>query len=725
MNPLLQKLPAPLRERPWLLGVAVVALGLLLLLLFRSSATTTTATAFHTVKRGDFTVSVVEGGTLAAVSELSIRNEVEGTARIIFIAKEGTYVKKGDLLVELDSAQAQDQVNQQEINFEKATNALIAAQLTLDIQRSQTNSDISAAQLKVYFAELDLKKFEQGQRAVESMEASNKVLQAEANLAISLEDYMNTTNLTAKGYETKQREDQDRLKVMSSQNSLISATNSIFILTRFDHEKLAAKYRSDLEEARNELERVMATSERRIAQYVADLLTQSNTLVLNARKLERDKKNLDACHIYAPQDGLVVYPMSDDMRFRSDAMVEEGATVRNRQELIKLPDIARMKVTVKVHESTVNMVRPNQPAFVVLDSMPDQAFRARVERVALLPDTTSRFGNPNLKVYNTEIHIDDHLPDVKPGVSARAEIIITTIADAISVPIQAVTTLKGRQVCYRLEGGQPKPVPVEVGLFNTRFIQIVSGLNEGDRVLLSPPFDAEQRDLEGTVLTAEDRARVTATNPPPATTSSRGAPTGAPDLAATRGPQAAGGPSGPTGSPNAGSSTPPAFAGNPPPNAIAGPDGAAPDGAGAGRRGGGQRGGAGFDREAMTRQFDKDGDGQLNEEEQQAMREAMRQRFAAQGGPPGFDREALTKQFDKDGDGQLNEEEQQAMREAMRQRFSGQGGPGGPGGPGAGGGFGGQGGGGGRGNRPGGGFGGGEGGAGAEPGAGRSRPPSE
>ncbi|MCZ7637216.1 MAG: hypothetical protein M5U12_15025 [Verrucomicrobia bacterium] len=83
----------------------------------------------------------------------------------------------------------------------------------------------------------------------------------------------------------------------------------------------------------------------------------------------------------------------------------------------------------------------------------------------------------------------------------------------------------------------------------------------------------------------------------------------------------------------------------------------------------------------------------------------------------------MTRQFDKDGDGQLNDEEQQAMREAMRQRFSGQGGPGGPGGPGAGGGIGDQGG--GRGNRQGGGFGGGEGGAGAEPRASRGRPQSE
>lgn len=367
-----------------------------------------------------------------------------------------------------------------------------------------------------------------------------------------------------------------------------------------------------------------------------------------------------------------------------------------------------MKVTVKVHESTVNMVQPNQPAFVVLDSMPDHAFRAHVERVALLPDTTSRFGNPNLKVYNTEIHIDDHLPDVKPGVSARAEIIITNIANALSVPIQAVTTLKGKQVCYRLEGGQTRPVPVEVGLFNTRFIQIVSGLDDGDRVLLSPPFDAEQRDLEGTVLASEERARMVATNAP-AVSAASPAPNGRRPSSGTGGqagdvPGAAlAGTPGSVGRRNAGADL-----------GAAAPGGGAPEAAGTGggrqRGAGGQRGG--FDREAMMKEYDKDGDGQLSEEEQQAMRDAMRQRFAAQGGPGGpggFDREAMMKQFDKDGDGELNDEERQAMRAEMQQRFGGMGG-GGQGGPGGAGG----------GGRGGGGFGGASGqGSGGEPGAGR------
>src|SRR5688572_4035847 len=100
------------KPKIWLLlGVAaVIALGLFLV--FRPKKAEVTG-GYYTVKRGDFLISVVEGGTLQAVNEVVIRNEVEGTARIIYIVPEGNYVNKGDLLVELDSASAQDQVNQQ------------------------------------------------------------------------------------------------------------------------------------------------------------------------------------------------------------------------------------------------------------------------------------------------------------------------------------------------------------------------------------------------------------------------------------------------------------------------------------------------------------------------------------------------------------------------------------------------------------------------------------
>src|SRR5262245_61282629 len=105
---LLARIPAARRRHPVLTGIACAIVLLSLWLWLRPANTTGPATAYHEVKRDDLTVTVVEGGTLAAVRELSIRSEVEGTARIIWIVPEGTYVKKGDLLVELDSAQAQD-----------------------------------------------------------------------------------------------------------------------------------------------------------------------------------------------------------------------------------------------------------------------------------------------------------------------------------------------------------------------------------------------------------------------------------------------------------------------------------------------------------------------------------------------------------------------------------------------------------------------------------------
>ena len=145
------------KPKLWLLvGVAAI-LVIAIYLAVRPKAAQATG-GFYTVKRGDFLISVVEGGTLQAVNEVAIRNEVEGTARIIYIVPEGSYVKKGDMLVELDSASAQDQVNTQLISVEKAQFALIQAEEQLAIQQSVVDSEVRAAELKLQFAQMDLEK---------------------------------------------------------------------------------------------------------------------------------------------------------------------------------------------------------------------------------------------------------------------------------------------------------------------------------------------------------------------------------------------------------------------------------------------------------------------------------------------------------------------------------------------------------------------------------------
>jgi HlyD family secretion protein len=509
---LYQGLVRPVKARPRLAaGIGLAVLAIIAVMMFGRPKPQGQAVSCFEVKRSDMLVSVVEGGTVEAVNEISIRSEVEGTARIIFIVPEGSNAKKGDLLVQLDSSSSEDQVNLQQINVEKAQFALVQAEQQLEIQKSVVDSEIAAAKLKVEFAESDLEKFTKGQALQTERNAQIDITNVLETLEIDQERLTWSEKLYKQGFETKGNLDKDRLTASQSRLKLEQAQKALWMVETFDNPKMKRSLEAALQEAKENLERVKLQDDRKLAQFAADVESQKKTLSLSQEKLERDKKQLVATKIYAPQDGLVVYAGSGGGHWSNESMIEEGAVVRNRQEIIKLPDVSAMKVQVKIHETYINQIELGQPAFVVLDSMPDQRFRGNVSKVAPLPDSQSRWGNPDLKIYATEILITDKLPDIKPGVSARAEVLITNLVDVVSVPIQSVTTRKGKQVVF-LASAPQEPVPVTVGQYNTKFIQISSGLRDGDQVLLAPPFDTKERDLGGAIIADDETLPPSVTN---------------------------------------------------------------------------------------------------------------------------------------------------------------------------------------------------------------------
>jgi HlyD family secretion protein len=480
----------------------------MVVILFESSQPAEEAFSYYEVKRGDFLISIVEGGTLQAVNDEVIRSEVEGVARVIFIVPEGSYVKKGDLLIELDSSSSQDALNLQQINVERSQFALIQAQQQLDIQKSIVDSEIKAANLRMEFAESDLKKYAEGEALQARRNAQIAITNVLQDLQIADERLQWSEKLFKNGFETKANLDKDRLTFSQTGLRLEQTRKALELLETFDIPKKSRELEAALQESRESLDRAKLQGDRKLAQFKADVESQKKTLELSQAKLDRDKRQLLATKIYAPQDGLVVYGSAEGGgHYSNESMIEEGAVVRNRQELIKLPDVSEMKLRVKIHESHINQVELGQTAFVVLDSMPDQRFRGEVSKVAPLPDSQSRWGNPDLKLYATEILVTDRLPDVKPGVSARAEIIITNLPNALTVPIQAVTTRKGRQVVF-LANAPREPVPVTVGMYNMKFIEITSGLKEGDQVMLSPPFDTQEKDMSGAIMTEGEKPPV-------------------------------------------------------------------------------------------------------------------------------------------------------------------------------------------------------------------------
>ncbi|MBW1805952.1 MAG: biotin/lipoyl-binding protein, partial [Deltaproteobacteria bacterium] len=101
-----------MKGRPlmWIIVVViVVGFGLLRLAIFRGDDASAINTPTFTVKEGPLRISVTESGAIQAREQIILKSEVEGKTSVISLVDEGTKVKKGDLLIELDSSSLLDQ----------------------------------------------------------------------------------------------------------------------------------------------------------------------------------------------------------------------------------------------------------------------------------------------------------------------------------------------------------------------------------------------------------------------------------------------------------------------------------------------------------------------------------------------------------------------------------------------------------------------------------------
>jgi len=501
-----------------------------------------------TVRRDDLTISVTESGDIKALNSEDIMCEVEGRTTIISIVDEGTYitpedVNNGKVLVELDSSAIKEKLTQQKITFLTAKASYTDANEALEIQKKQNDSDIQAGQMTVRFALMDLQKY-LGEAVAEKLisyatnpgneqikiasfindpnddpnlvcealqklrELNDNITLAEMRLARAVDKLEGTQKLYDANYVAEIELEGDKLEKKSLEIQKKQAETAKDLFAKYEFPKQAEKLLSDYYEANRELERIEARARSMLAQAEARLESKKATYLLEKERLEKWRRQLDACTIRAPAPGQVVYASSMERRgrWRSSRLIEVGGEVQERQKIISIPDPSVMIAEISVHETSVDKVRNGQTAKILIDAFPDKTFQGKVLKVAPLPDPQHSWLNPDLKVYTTHVTIDGSFDFLKPGMSAKVEILIEQLHDVIIVPVQVVANRGGKKVCYTITPQGPRQREVQTGAFNGVFVQIIDGLEVGEQVLLNPP-----RLIEPTATTKPKHER----KPPP------------------------------------------------------------------------------------------------------------------------------------------------------------------------------------------------------------------
>ena len=498
------------------------------------SATSDKSLSTFTVRRDNLTVKVTESGSIKARKSIDIKCEVEasmagreGGVTIISIVPEGSYITQedvnaGKVLVELDSSNLTEQIALRKIDFAGAEASYADANESYSIQLKQNESDIRKDELAVKFASMDFQKYlgeSVAQKVIEGVnrdpnanidiesllkdiedpnsgsEASQKLRElsgaiglAAANLEKATDTLKWTEMLYEKEYVAETELMKDKLDKQRLEIEKEKAEIALRLFKLYEFPKQVEQLLSDYEEAKRQLDRTHAQARSKQAQALALLKKAEAEFILRRDRLQKVEKQLVACTIRAPAPGLVVYSSSGEWwRRRDRGLIEEGGTVYEGQTIITLPNVTEMMAEINVHESSVDKVRPGQPAKITIDAFPDKTFKGEVLKVAQMPDSQRGWLSPDLKVYTTQVSIEGYHDFLKPLMSAKVEILAELLEDVIIVPVQVVANRQGKKLCYVMASNTPVPREVQTGSFNDTFVQIISGLEEGEEVLLNPP----------------------------------------------------------------------------------------------------------------------------------------------------------------------------------------------------------------------------------------------
>ncbi|MDH3591474.1 MAG: efflux RND transporter periplasmic adaptor subunit, partial [Planctomycetota bacterium] len=478
------------RAALWIVVLAVVLGGVAWGVTSSFDRKTVSDIPLYKVRKGPLTISVTESGTIKNRDQVIVTCQVEGRTSIITLVKEGVQVKAGDLLVELDSSKIEEQIDNAKIKVINAESAFVRSRENFAIVVSQGESDVQKAALDLRFAREDFAKYQEGDFPQQLQQADAEIAISEETLERAKEKLEWSKTLHDQRYLSKTELDADALSLRKAEIDLELAKSQKTLLQKFTFERQKAQYESDIDQAIKALERVKRKAKANVVQAQAERDSKKRELARQELQLKKAEDQMSKCRIIAPVTGMVVYATTGGGWRGREEPIEEGKEVRKRQELIYLPTAEAMMANVKIHESSLQKVRPGLPVHITVEALPKELFKGTLARIAVMPDSQSVWLNPDLKLYGSDVHITSSVEGLRPGMSCKAEIFVDRYENALHIPVQCVVRVGGKPTVYVKSADGVTARSIEMGLDNNRMVHVIKGLEEGERVLMQPPLDA-------------------------------------------------------------------------------------------------------------------------------------------------------------------------------------------------------------------------------------------
>ena len=252
---------------------------------------------------------------------------------------------------------------------------------------------------------------------------------------------------------------------------------------RFDDAEVFSRYQRIESQVDEELASEKKTHANKVM-GVRETLSAADLSLIDIEKKKADLKvrnanqGLSSLEVRSPYDGILVLQRD----WRGD-VPRVGSTLWRGSPIGEVPDLREMKAEVFVLEADAAGIAVGQKATVTLESQPGVAYSGKISQIDKL--ARPRFRGVPVQYFGVTVMLDRSEPKVmKPGARVKAVLQVEDIANAFSIPRQALFEKNGKKIVYRKRGGKFEPVDVTMSTSTPGRVVVTKGIAKGDELAL-------------------------------------------------------------------------------------------------------------------------------------------------------------------------------------------------------------------------------------------------
>ena len=374
------------------------------------------------ILRGDLSIKISATGIVEPNFKVEVKSKASGEV-LSFPFEEGDHVKKGALLLQLDKSDEKRNVAKARTELSSSSAKLKKAETALLLQKTKYDSDIKSSQ--------------------------SEIETALANLKESEDKLKRQSELFGKKFVSQESLDRAKTLFKVNQENLIQAQTRLQTAKDSIH---------DITMKKNEIE-----------------LVQSEVIRSGIAMAEVEER-LDETEIFAPIDGVII-----------EKLVEEGqiiasgiSNVSGGTAIATIADMSRVFIIADIDETDIGSVKIGHAVRITADAFPNKIFKGKVTRIAPqgVIDNSITIFKAKIEVQGTGKTL------LKPMMSANIDIVTRQIKDTVYVTRAGIRKDEEGEFAVILKNDQPEKVRVKTGIKNPIHVQIISGLNPDDEVIL-------------------------------------------------------------------------------------------------------------------------------------------------------------------------------------------------------------------------------------------------